>query len=97
MSIMKRHVNTATDDDGKVTAVTASHEESDGTPEVMAASSGPFAVGDVVRPKAGGPDGTVESVEETQAVVVWFHTRPGGGWDGPSRSTFPIAGLERVK
>jgi uncharacterized protein YodC (DUF2158 family) len=34
--------------------------------------SAPFQIGDVVELKSGGPDMTVESIEEVKVLCIWF-------------------------
>lgn len=56
-----------------------------------------FKVGDVVRPKGGGPRMTVEGKANAigQVPVVWFSYAGNDAWIGPHRDEIKTDALER--
>jgi uncharacterized protein YodC (DUF2158 family) len=53
--------------------------------------SAPFQIGDVVELKSGGPDMTVESIEDLKASCVWFDK------GDMKRALFPSNTLQKVQ
>jgi uncharacterized protein YodC (DUF2158 family) len=59
-------------------------------------SNDAFFIGDVVRLKSGGPEMTIDELDDNGGVgCVWFE-HAGDKWKGPKRKTFQPINLERV-